>query len=79
MRKELKVQLIVCQTVIRDPVLLAQELIKLLPVLSAGFAIPAKRVCAPQSLLGLVVQPGGDPTHPIQSTHKLGLQPELVL
>lgn len=48
MRKELKVQLTVCWIVIRDPVLLAQELIKLLPVLSAGFAIPAKGVCAQQ-------------------------------
>lgn len=55
MRKEFKVQLTVCWTIIRDPVLLAQELIELLPVIFARFAIPAERICAPQSLLGLIV------------------------
>lgn len=63
MRKEFKVQLTVCWTIIRDPVLLAQELIELLPVIFARFAIPAERICAPQSLLGLIVQSGDDPTH----------------
>lgn len=42
MRKELKVQLVVCWIVIMDLVLLAQTLIKLLPTPSAGFAISVK-------------------------------------
>lgn len=79
MRKELKVQSTVCWTVIREPVLLAQELIKLLPVFSASFALPAKRICGPQSVPGFVGQPREVPTHLIPSIYKLELQLELVL
>lgn len=57
MRKELKVQLIVCWTVIRDLVLLAQRLTKCVPVHSAGFVIAAICFCAPQSLPSFVGQP----------------------
>lgn len=79
MRKELKVQLTICWIIVRNLVLLPQELIKLLPVLSASFAIPARRVCAPQSLPDVVGQSEEDAAHLIQSICKSGLQPKLAL